>query len=181
MVSPKPATHIWACARHFPLAAWTIGAFLQVTGSNTNHYQTWWDIVIMAVLCLPYLIPSSQYWEQGYVGCGLQKSIFVVIAEPGVGIVGTRPLWWSIFIYFRGICRCVRDETQALFTMLWHICISKWYMFNMRYETCDFVHSCSVATTTTNNRGEDEGREDVDDDMCCHRLVCFSSFLVFIK
>jgi hypothetical protein len=58
-VSPKPGTHIRACARPCYLAAWTIRAFLQVTGSNTNYYQTFQDIVIMAVHCLPYLIESE--------------------------------------------------------------------------------------------------------------------------
>jgi hypothetical protein len=58
---------------------------------------------------------SSQYWEWGYVGRGLQKSIFAVIAKPGVGVVGT---WWDpaaviIFIYFCSICWCVRDVTWA--------------------------------------------------------------------
>jgi hypothetical protein len=58
-VSPKPGTHIRACAKPCYLAAWTIRGFLQVTGSNTNYYQTFQDIVIMAVHCLPYLIESE--------------------------------------------------------------------------------------------------------------------------
>jgi hypothetical protein len=52
-VSPKLGMYIRGCARPCNPAAWTIRAFLQVTGSNTNHYQTCQDIVIMAVHCLP--------------------------------------------------------------------------------------------------------------------------------
>jgi hypothetical protein len=58
-VSPKLATNIRACARPRYPAAWTIRAFLQVTGSNTNYDETFQDIVIMAVHCLPYVIESE--------------------------------------------------------------------------------------------------------------------------
>jgi hypothetical protein len=39
----------------------------------------------------------------------------MVIAKPGVGIVGTQqdPATTIIFIYFHGVCQCVRDVTQA--------------------------------------------------------------------
>jgi hypothetical protein len=58
-VSPKPSTHIRACARPCYLAAWRVGAFLQVTGSNTNDYQIFQDIDIMVVPCSYHLIK----WE----------------------------------------------------------------------------------------------------------------------
>jgi hypothetical protein len=58
-VSPRPGTHIWACARPCYPAAWTIRAFLQVTGSNTNYDQIFQDIVTMAVHCWQYLIESE--------------------------------------------------------------------------------------------------------------------------
>src|SRR5882757_855749 len=58
-VSRKLATHIWACVCPCYPAASMIWAFLQITGSNTNYDQTFHDIVIMAVHCLPYLIESE--------------------------------------------------------------------------------------------------------------------------
>jgi hypothetical protein len=65
-VSPKPGTHIRACARPCDPAAWMIREFLPVKGSNTNYYQASQDIVIMAVHCLPYLI-ESEGWVPNWV------------------------------------------------------------------------------------------------------------------
>jgi hypothetical protein len=79
--SAKPGMHIRACARPCYPAAWTIGAFLQVTGSNTNHYQTFQDIVIMAVHCLPYLIKL-----EGWVANRLR--IFRHVHAPATRLLG---------------------------------------------------------------------------------------------
>jgi hypothetical protein len=65
-VSRKPATHIRACVCPCYPAASMIWAFLQITGSNTNYDQTFQDIVIMAVHCLPYLI-ELEGWVPNWV------------------------------------------------------------------------------------------------------------------
>jgi hypothetical protein len=80
-VSPKPGTHTRVCARPCYPAAWTIRAFLQVTRSNTNYDQTYQDIIIMAVHCLPYLI-QSEGWVQNRV------SIFGYVHAPDTWLLG---------------------------------------------------------------------------------------------
>jgi hypothetical protein len=96
-VSPKPATHIWACAWPCYLAAWTIWAFQKVTGSNTNYSQTFTDIDIMAVLCLPYLI----MWER-WIRAWLH--IFGHVEAPAPWLLG-----WSGYIGVE-LCGLLRHQ-----------------------------------------------------------------------